>query len=303
VTAGLKPSMMYFSELSPPTIIDHGLDGPLVEKGTVLLKASDTDWLRWNGKPEYAKTGMVVRSEREAKLFGAVLVEVKSGSGRLLVCNLPAAPGLIKEQTLVRAILANLGVPLKDAEVIGDAFLKSGELISALGAGRYAVPDDGAGKSFVDPTHGDDFRVGAEAGEKKWGRISVDGDAFDLRQNPPLLGPGDDAVTYLSFWVLSPRALDDLLLEPNVPKVDFQVETPDAIEIWLNGKSILQSVGGPDNQAKAQGLPLQRGWNHFLIRAAHGKGDDRLKAKLMSSQPGFLGELKSALQKPEASAN
>ncbi len=48
---------------------------------------------------------------------------------------------------------------------------------------------------------------------------------------------------------------------------------------------------------QASGLPLQQGWNHFLIRVLHDKGDDKLQAKLICSQPEFFNDLKSALQK------
>jgi hypothetical protein len=296
VTAGLKPSMMYFSELSPPTILNGGLGGPLVTQGTVLLQACDADWLRWNGKPEYAKTAMIVRSEREAKPSGAALVEVKQGGGRLLVCNLPAASGMMKAQTLIRALLTNLGLQLNDATEVSEAFLDTGELVGALGAGRYSVSGGGQDEAFVDPA-AEDIRAGLEVAGKKWGLVSAENNALNLQQDPPFAGPGNQAVVYLSLWVLSPRSLDDLLLEPNVPKVDFQVETSDALDLWLNGKSVLKSAGGGE-PAKAQGLPLQRGWNHFLFRLIHDRGEDKLRAKLISSQPGFLGELKSAVQKP-----
>jgi hypothetical protein len=296
VTAGLKPSMMYFSELSPPMILDGGLGGPLVTQGTVLLQACDADWLRWNGKPEYAKTAMVIRSEREAKPSGAALVEVKQGGGRLLVCNLPAASGMMKAQTLIRALLTNLGLQLNAATAMSEAFLSTGELVGALGVGRYPASDGGQDQAGVDPA-AEDIRAGSEAAGKKWGLVSAENNALNLQQDPPFAGPGDQAVVYLSFWVLSPRSLDDLLLEPNTPKVDFQVETSDAIELWLNGKSVLKSAGGGES-AKAQGLPLQSGWNHFLLRLVHDRGEDKLRAKLISSQSGFLGELKSAVQKP-----
>ncbi len=81
VTAGLKPSDMYFSELSPRIILDGGLGGPLVKKSSVLLEACNTDWLKWNKEAEFAKTAMVLRSELEAKPSGAALIKVKQGTG------------------------------------------------------------------------------------------------------------------------------------------------------------------------------------------------------------------------------
>ena len=141
------------------------------------------------------------------------------------------------------------------------------------------------------------MRDDSEVQNKRWHVAGSDKGVFDLRKQP-LDGPGDNAVTYLSFWVLSSRALDNLLLEPNVPKLDLKLQTDDGIEIWLNGKSISTDSDKAGGDIQASGLPLQQGWNHFLIRVAHAKGDDKFQAQLDCSQPDFLSGLKSALQKP-----
>ena len=57
-----------------------------------------------------------------------------------------------------------------------------------------------------------------------------------------------------------------------------------------------EPAGGEN--AIASGLPLQQGWNHFLVKLVHTNGDDSLSAKLISSDPAFLDALHSALQKP-----
>jgi hypothetical protein len=298
MTAGLKNSDLYFSESSPPTILDGGLGGPLVAQSTVLLMASNTNWLKWNKEAEFAKTAMVVRSEREAKPSGAALIAIKQGTGRLLVCNLPAASGLFQAQKLDRTLLQNLGLPLQAPVDVGEPFLKTGQLVRALACGRFSAAGDGADKAFVDPEKGSGTNENDEVGDKRWGTFAAEKEVFDLL-GPPLSGPNDDSVSYLSFWMLSPRSLDNLLLEPNVPRLDLDLQTADAVEVWLNGKSVLKNPGATASRPlSAQGLPLQQGWNHFLIRFVHGKGEDKLQAKLTGSQPDFLNDLKSALQKP-----
>jgi beta-galactosidase len=97
--------------------------------------------------------------------------------------------------------------------------------------------------------------------------------------------------------VQSPRSLDNLLIEPNVPKLDLAFESKDGIDLFLNGKSIASRSSG-DDTVIAPGLPLQQGWNHFLVRLVHKSGDDAFSAKLTSSDPAFLEALHSALQKP-----
>jgi beta-galactosidase len=298
VTAGIKSSDMYFSELSPNIILDGGLGGPLVEQSSVLLKACNTDWLKWNKQAEFAKTAMVVRSENEAKPSGAALISVKEDKGQLFICNLPAASQVFKVQKLDRQILQNLGVPLKQPVDVGEPFLKTGQLVRTLACGRFESGGDNAEKDFVDPAKGNDMRDDNEVKNKRWHMASADKGVFDLRKSP-LDGPGDNAVVYLSFWVMSSRSLDNLLLEPNVPKLDLELQTDDAFEFWLNGKSVLKNpataASGP---VQAEGLPLQQGWNHFLIRVLHDKGDDKFEAKLICSQPEFFHDLKSAVQKP-----
>jgi hypothetical protein len=297
VTAGLKPSDLYFSELSPRIILDGGLGGPLVEKSSVLLEACNTDWLKWNKEAEFAKTAMVLRSELEAKPSGAALVEVKQATGRLLVCNLPAGSPLFKAQTLDRQILENLGIPLKPALDVGGPFLTTGKMVRVLACGRFETNGDNPEKNFVDPTKGGSMRDNNEVQTKRWHIEASDKGVFDLRRQP-LDGPGDNAATYLSFWLMSPRSLDNLLLEPNVPKLDLQLQTDDSVQVWLNGKSVPTGPGAAAGSILASGLALQQGWNNVLLHVEHAQGDDKFQAELVSSQPDFLNDLKSAMQKP-----
>jgi hypothetical protein len=88
-----------------------------------------------------------------------------------------------------------------------------------------------------------------------------------------------------------------LLIEPNVPKLDLTFESKGEVELFLNGKSVLARPTGGQN-AIASGLPLQQGWNHFLVKLIHKNGDDTFSARLTSSDRAFLDALHSALQKP-----
>ena len=296
VTAGLKPSDLYFSESSPQTILDGGLAGPLIKQGTVLLEAANTDWLRWNKEAEYAKTAMVLRSERESKPSGAAIVEVKQGSGRLLLINVPASSPVYKVQLLDRRLLENLGVELGPQVDVGEPFLKNGTLVRTLAAGHFNSEGSSATASYFDPAGGARFRKDERVQDLRWVSLTAGESGFNLN-SPPLSSSSDNSLIYLSFWVQSPRSLDNLLIEPNVPKLDLAFENKDAVELFLNGKSIFTGSAGGGN-ASASGLPLQQGWNHFLVKLIHTNGDDSFSAKLISSDPAFLGVLHSALQKP-----
>jgi hypothetical protein len=296
VTAGLKPSDLYFSESSPQIILDGGLSGPLVKQGTVLLEAANTDWLKWNKEAEYAKTAMVLRSERESKPSGAAIVEVKQGSGRLLLIDIPAWSPVYKVQLLNRRLLENLGIELRSEVDVGEPFLKNGTLVRTLAAGHFSAAGNGATTLYVDPADRAKFRENERVQDLRWVSLRTEATGFTLH-GPSLSGPSDNSVVYLSFWVQSPRSLDNLLIEPNVPKLDLTFESKDAVELFLNGKSVLVHPAAGEN-AFAAGLPLQQGWNHFLVRLVHKNGDDTFSAKLTSSDPAFLDALHSALQKP-----
>ena len=126
ITFGLKPSDLYFSDRQPSEITFFGLGGPLVDQSIVLLKACNTDWLKWNNQPEYAKTAMVIRSEREAKPSGVVLAEKPVGRGRILLTTLPATSPSIKAERINRTVLANLGLALKEGWTPADLCLEQG---------------------------------------------------------------------------------------------------------------------------------------------------------------------------------
>jgi len=296
VIAGLKPSDLYFSESSPQTILDGGLSGPLVKQGTVLLEATNTDWLKWNKEAEYAKTGMVLRSELESKPSGAAIVELRQGGGRLLVVNVPAWSPVYKAQLMDRRLLENLGVGLSPQVDVGEPFLKNGTLVRALAAGHFSAAGNGAANSPVDPADRAKFRSNERVQDLRWVSLRADATGFSLNGGS-LSGSSDNSVVYLSFWVQSPRSLDNLLIEPNVPKLDLTFESKDVVELFLNGKSTVVRPAGGEN-AIASGLPLQQGWNHFLVKLAHKSGDDGFSARLTSSDPAFLVALHSALQKP-----
>lgn len=216
ITSGLSAAQLYFSEMRPPEIVDHTLGGPLVDGGRVVLAACNTDWLKWNKQPEYAKTAMVVRSELETKAPGAVLAVIPMGRGRLVVSTLPAAPRVDKEAFAVRKLLGNLGVSVGDS----------------LGGAKPLQAD---------------------------GQLALNG----ARE----------------FWVLSPRSLDDLLSEPNIPVVTLSVPGG---EVWLNDEQV----------GRGRPLRLRQGWNHFVIRG------NVVSGRFICNQPDFLKELDSSFGRP-----
>lgn len=256
ITAGIGAADLYFSESRPAEIITHGLSGPLVKQSKVLLQAATTDWLKWNRQPEYAKTAMVIRSEREKQLPGAALVLKEIGKGKLIVTTLPAAPVLIKAEKLVRSILSNMGIPLEAGNDAGKPLLKDGRLVRAL----------------------------FSTDRKTWAPLFNAEGTMELRRMKD--------TAWLSFWVSSPRSLEDLLVEPNIPVVNMEASAGSPMEVYLNDKLIIHEKGD------AKALKLHQGWNHFLIRIDPAEGRGRFSGRLTCNQPDFLEGLESALEKP-----
>lgn len=302
IISGITNADLYFSELRPPEIITNGLAGRLAEQSKVLLKSNHTDWLKWNGQPEYAKTAMIVRSEREKTDPGIALITKDVGAGRLIVTTLPAAPKHTKAEKLVRAILRNAGVSLESGNDIGKPLLKDGRIVRALVCGSFPAGslENGAPKSFIDQTPVDQFRAGVRIDGKPWTAVYSQNGMLDL-SGARLKGPDNDAVAYLSFWVSSSRSLDDLLAEPDIPVVNLEISSSNAVQVYLNGKEIINdTVPGSLGQrkSKAEALKLHKGWNHFLIKLIRSEGKWMFSGKFTSDKVDFLSDLASELEKP-----
>ena len=291
ITSGLKPSNLYFCNQRPSEITRAALAGQLIAQSTVLLKNCDTDWMKWNGQPEYAKTAMVLRSELEAKPSGVVLVEKRIGEGCLLMTTLPSAPASIRAENVSRQILANLGFQLKSGMDSGKPLLRTGALVRALACGFFSEEE-----AAPDLWRGSSFREKALMGTNRWQTVFAESGNLNLTQLG-LSGSSDHAALYLSLWVSSPRSLTDLLIEPNLPLVDLHIAHRGAMQVWLNDE--LQRPSNEDGRSTTfAGVGLRQGWNHFLVRVAHERGAWPFEVYFSASQPDFIAQLDSSLEKP-----
>ena len=293
ITAGLKPSNLYFCAQSPPVITETALSGRLVSESTVLLKDCNTDWTKWNGQPEYAKTAMVLRSELEAKPSGVVLMEKRIGPGRLLMTTLSSTPATIKAESVNRQLLANLGFQLQAGIDSGKPLLRTGMLVRVMASSCLPIADNTADANF---RSGNFNRDKASISTEQWQPVFSEDGTFNLARLG-LRGSSDRAAVYLSFWVASPRSLTDLLLEPNLPQVDLHITHRGAMQVWLNDE-----LKRPSNEigetATFAGLNLRQSWNHFLVKIAPTEGAWQFAANFTASQPDFLAQLDSALERP-----
>lgn len=299
--SGLDNGDFYFTETVPGVVSKYGLS---LDGARVLVSACGTDWRRWNFRSEAMKTAATVRSEREGGPPGPVLVSLEQGQGRYLVSALDSHSAPSELQNVFGRMLANQGVVLVERKMDEqDAFDAFGTLKQALVCGAFGAPSAAAAYDIdaIDITPALRPHAGDTSGGLTWRSVQArGGGVFDFRK-PALPGPQNSAAAYLSFWVWSPRALDNLLLEPNLPKVDLLAGSDDGCQIWLNAKLIAQDRGThpltPD-AVKCEALPLQRGWNQFIVKVVQGDGEWQFQADLRSSDPLFLTKLRTSIVGP-----
>jgi len=182
----------------------------------------------------------------------------------------------------------------------GRPLLKDGTLVRALYAGNFPIGSlqEGAAGSFVDPSSGTQIRTDTKVNGSTWIPVFNENGLLSPSRRE---SPRNNTVAYLSFWVSSPRSLEDLLAEPNIPIVNMEVTGANAVQVYLNGRTIIDNTrsGNKENgKAKATTLKLHQGWNHFLIKLIQTDGSRPFSAQLSSNQPDFLAELSSALERP-----
>ncbi|KAA6301916.1 MAG: Beta-glucuronidase [Candidatus Ordinivivax streblomastigis] len=222
-TQGMKNSDFYFCEIQQEDASEQGLSGDFVREGEVLLRACDTDWRRWNGRPEEIKTASVIRSERETKGANPVLVSFQQGNTTWFVSTLTHFALSDKGSRTLTQLLKNAGIPIN------------------------------ASKALV-------------------GEISLNENGFMSK-------------SLKDFWVWSPRPLDDLLIEPDMPKLNLKVNNNES-GFLLN------------NQLRSEWteLPLKQGWNHLVIKS----GDNPTVQFQCMNKQDFLSQLKISVYNPDA---
>lgn len=98
-------------------------------------------------------------------------------------------------------------------------------------------------------------------------------DVFFLRDNQ-LMFPesavknsaiNSDGKYVLTFYAYSPRPLDDLLIEPNVPKLKLEVKNSD-VTLSVNDEIFKGNQGR--NECRYNEIPLKQGWNKLTVTFA-----------------------------------
>ncbi|MDR2274060.1 MAG: hypothetical protein LBF27_24350 [Sphingobacterium sp.] len=106
-----------------------------------------------------------------------------------------------------------------------------------------------------------------------------------------------EGVPLLEFWVWSPRPLDDLLIEPDMPKLTLTVATSKS-SLFLNEK---EWKGNQENRHNClyRELPLLQGWNKLALKV---NKEDLAEFKAYfncDNKNTFLTQLKITLKDPK----
>jgi beta-galactosidase len=104
----------------------------------------------------------------------------------------------------------------------------------------------------------------------------------------------EDRTVYVSFWIFSPRSLVNLLVEPDMPKLNMTVEGQTETSTYING------VATTMNGRKLENMPLEEGWNHILMRFEKPQQSRnwRVKVQLDSDNQAFFQQVKSSVAMP-----
>jgi len=92
----------------------------------------------------------------------------------------------------------------------------------------------------------------------------------------------------ISFWVFIPRSLEDLLAEPDMPKLSLDIQDAKDFTLGLNGRN-----------SSLKDIPLERGCNKFEIkfRGNIPENKQNIKANLKCDQPIFLKQIASMIER------
>jgi len=299
-----KHASLYFSEITKEPVSRFSMGGEWVEESNLILEACNTDWLRWNYNGEDVKTANVYRSEREAKKIGNVIVQQSYGKGELIVSTMDLFTLGKVGRGKVHSMINNLGGKFKGkVKKTPEALNRKMELKNALFLGSFPLQTSDTSRAFANSDVSDKSLIDVNLGSLTLGKywdvaIANKKEVFDFKAMN--LSESENGIVYLSFWMYSPRSLTDLLVEPDMPRLDMHIGASEALAFSVNGKEIEKYVA-PDafieDKFTFEGMPLEKGWNHILFKVASGEGDWKCKVRFSSTKPEFLKEIETIVER------
>jgi hypothetical protein len=257
------------------------------------------DWRRWSYRSEQVKTASIFRSQVENPGPLAAIAIRSVGQGRIILCNMSPEVKTTKKSAVVRKIFSNEGIRV-DQDVQQSGFMDSGgRLMRALVCGSFGVTNVDEAYTGKAPTG--EIRENGRSNNHRWTLRDADNaGVFDFKSGM-IRGDQENAYAYLAIWIKSSKPLNDLLSEPNLPKLSFTYGCDDGCELFLNGEMLAtqKRVGPlePDGFSENP-LLLKLGWNQLVIKVVQKDGNWQFAGKFGCSDLPFLQKLELAAEKP-----
>lgn len=248
-TKGLSNSDFYFCEVQKADASLYGMSGELVDEAQILLHACNTDWRKWNKRPEEIKTAATIRSENERKGPSPTFIKYEGKCSSIYISTLTEFANSEKGYNTLAKILENAGVECrKTITDIADLFF--------IRDGQLQFPTSTKNK---------------------------------FKKSP-------NSMLEVEVWLWSNRPLDDLLIEPNMPKVSLFIESRES-NLRVNGKTVKKTVRGR-KEAEYMELPLQQGWNYLVLQIDEKDRNDFKGMFTCTNRKEFLETLKAGFENP-----
>lgn len=99
-------------------------------------------------------------------------------------------------------------------------------------------------------------------------------------------------MTQFNFFIWSPRPLDDLLIEPDMPKLDLYIQPEENTELYVNHVKMKESKG------MFSAIPLKQGWNNIGINIPNSNRNNLYIRFECGDKPEFMQQLKTSFEDP-----
>jgi hypothetical protein len=299
LVAGLDNAGLYFSEGDDWQQMTFGLTGAFVKGAQVVLEASPADWRKWNYQGEPIKTAALYRSEVENPAARTAIAIRSLNQGRVILCNVSPEIRSSNKSGIIQRLFRNEGIPLMEVVAQNGFMDMSGQLVRALVCGSFGVTNlhDAYGSQL---TIGE-VKPGGQLDGRAWRVHDSDNRGVYDFNNGMLKGPQENAFAYLAVWIKSPKPLNDLLSEPNLPKLSFIYGSDDGCQVWLNGELLAshERIGPLEPEGfTINPLLLKLGWNQLVIKVVQGGGNWEFAGRFSCSDFSFLSKLEFTEQKP-----
>jgi beta-galactosidase len=296
--AGLDNASLYFSEDDDWQQMTYSLNGEYLKEANVILNACPADWRKWNYQAEPVKTAALYRSEVERTAPLAAIAIHKAGNGQMILCNLSPNISSAHKLEVIQQMMRNEGVEVQDVLPKGGFLSISGQLVKALVCGSFPVTN--LHSAYGEALNIGDTSEGSKLNSHRWKVRTADAHGVFDFLHYSLEGPQSDATAYVIIWIKSPKPLDDLLSEPNLPKLSFTYGSDDGCQIWLNGKLLANNERtGPldPDMFMIKPLLLKLGWNELVIKVVQAEGQWQFAGKFSSTDNDFLSKLEFDIKK------